>query len=260
MTRRSCVVTGSSGAIGSAIADGLEQAGWMVVGLDAVPPLETVVADSAVRVTVLGDVADPGAHARVADEANDRAPLRGWVNCAGYNVLGSVATLDPAALHRGVDVNLLGVFHGTAEAVRRFLATSADHPSFSIVNISSIHGSAGFPGFAAYAMCKGGIEALTRQVAAEYAGSGLRCNAVAPGLIHSPMNEALLANAEDPQVLRDAWDELSPIGRWGRPEDVSALVAFLMDEVMSGFMTGETIHVDGGARTLARGQKPWGKA
>ncbi|MBN9171325.1 MAG: SDR family oxidoreductase, partial [Microbacterium sp.] len=123
----------------------------------------------------------------------------------------------------------------------------------SIVNISSIHAAVGFPGFAAYAMAKGGIEALTRQVAAEYVASGIRCNAVAPGLIESEMNAQLLAEASDPDALQAAWSALTPMGRWGTPDDVAAVVAFLLDGA-SGYITGEVLAVNGGATVLARGR------
>ena len=82
--------------------------------------------------------------------------LIGWVNCAGYNILGTVTDLGEAELRRGVDVNLFGTFFGIAAACRAFLASSNEVGSRSIVNISSIQASVGFPRFAAYAMTKGG--------------------------------------------------------------------------------------------------------
>ena len=252
---RACVVTGGAGSIGRAIVQRLRADGWRVVSLDLVGSGE---ADAAVQ----GDVADPNAHAAAAERAAELGELRGWVNCAGYNILGSVAEVDETAVRRGVDVDLLGVFFGTAEAARRMLKLDGGEPDGpqlrgrtrgSIVNISSIHAAVGFPGFAAYAMSKGGIEALTRQVAAEYVSRGIRCNAVAPGLIESEMNEQLLAEASDPAALQAAWDALTPMGRWGSPADVAAAVAFLLGSG-SGYITGEVLAVNGGATVLARGR------
>jgi NAD(P)-dependent dehydrogenase (short-subunit alcohol dehydrogenase family) len=243
--RRACVVTGGAGSIGRAILRRLRADGWRVVCLDLVEPPRGE-ADAA----VCGDVADPASHAAAAREAVRLGDLRGWVNCAGYNILGSVADVDEQALRRGVDVDLLGVFFGCAEAARRMLTIGG---SRAIVNISSIHAAVGFPGFAGYAMAKGGIESLTRQVAAEYLGRGIRCNAVAPGLIESEMNEQLLAEAPDPDALTTAWAALTPMGRWGAPQDVAASVAFLLGDD-SAYISGEVLSVNGGATILARGR------
>jgi len=245
----SVVVTGSSGAIGGGIARELDARGWRVIGLDVVPPSQDRPGP-----TIVGDVADPASHAAAARAAAQAAPLRGWVNCAGYNILGTVDALAVEDLRRGVDVDLLGVFLGCAEAVRNFLPRSGSEGGCSIVNISSIQAATGFRGFAAYAMCKGGIEALTRQIAAEYAAQQIRSNAVAPGLIESPMNDALVARSSDPEALRRSWRALTPIGRMGHPHDVAAAVAFLLDEDLAGFITGEVLAVNGGALTMARSE------
>jgi NAD(P)-dependent dehydrogenase (short-subunit alcohol dehydrogenase family) len=241
-----CVVTGGAGAIGAGIVARLRAGGWCVVSLD-VAKRHPVAPDA----VVAGDVADPDAHRQAAAVAEELGDLQGWVNCAGFNILGAVDLLDEQTLRRGLDVDLLGVFFGTAEAVRRMRARG-DGALGSIVNVSSIHAAVGFPGFAAYAMAKGGIEALTRQVAAEYVAHGIRCNAIAPGLIESEMNDRLLAEAADPDALRRTWSRLTPMGRWGRPADVAAGVAFLLSQD-AAFITGETLAVNGGATVLSRG-------
>lgn len=253
MTPGSCVVTGAAGGLGRGIVDLLLESGWSVVGLDLHDSTPHSDAHGDNFISVVGDVAEPGAHADASAAAEAVAPLTGWVNCAGYNILGSVAELSEADLLRGVSVNLLGVFHGTATACRAMLAAGGDTPHGSIINISSIQASVGFPGFAAYAMTKGGIESLTRQVAAEYVSAGIRCNAVAPGLIESPMNAALLAESADPAALRSAWRQLTPMGRWGTARDVAAAVVFLLGEG-SSYITGEVLAVNGGALTIAPGQ------
>ncbi|MCI0158757.1 SDR family oxidoreductase [Leifsonia shinshuensis] len=241
MVNGSCVVTGAASGIGAAIAAELAERGWAVVGLDLHP------GDGGTEI-VIGDVADPAAHRSAADRAAERAPLRGWVNCAGYNILGSVVELAHADLVRGIEVDLLGVFHGTAEAMRRFLTLAAADRDAAVVNISSIQAAVGFPGFAAYAMAKGGIEALTRQVAAEYVTEGVRVNAVAPGLVESPMNEAIL----DPE-REERWRHITPMGRWAKPREVAKAVAFLLSADAS-YITGEVLAVNGGALALAPGQ------
>ena len=255
MSERSCVVTGSSGGIGLGIVKELLNKGWHVVGLDIQEPRNSEnfnFPQSHFR-SVVGDVALPDAHEAAARLAESLAPLHGWVNCAGYNILGSVAELEVEELRRGIDVDLLGVFYGTAEAARHFLERPVEERRASIVNISSIQASVGFPGFAAYAMAKGGIEALSRQVAAEYIRQGIRCNSVAPGLIESPMNESLLNDAPDAKVQHWRWGQITPMGRWGTAGDVASAVSFLLSED-SSYITGQVLAVNGGALTLAPGQ------
>lgn len=250
---QSTVVTGAAQGIGRAAATRLIAQGWDVVGVDIDGPgladdgWTTVGPGSFFALE--GDVADAATHEAAAEAAESMSPLRGWFNNAGYNITGSVAELSPEAYGRGLDVVLGGVFRGTAEACRRMQDTGG-----AIVNMSSIQGLMGFPGFAAYATCKAGIVGLTRQVAAEYASRGVRCNAVSPGLIATDLATRTLAEAADPEAVRAAWDVLCPIGRWGTPADVAAAVSFLMSDD-AGFITGHNLVIDGGATVLARGQE-----
>ncbi|MER6523685.1 SDR family oxidoreductase [Streptomyces sp. NPDC001508] len=245
--QRSCVVTGAAGGIGAGITARLRADGWRVVGIDIAPAFGDV------DIPVVGDVASRDSHHEAAQAAIGLAPLAGWVNCAGYNILGTVADLADEDLRRGVEVDLFGVFYGCAQAVRRFLDQPEDRRAGAIVNISSIQAGVGLRNFAAYAMCKGGVEALTRQVAAEYVGRGIRCNAIAPGLIAGPMTDDMIARSPEPETLRQFYEALTPIGRYGTPDDVAAAVAYLLDEASSGFVTGQVLAVNGGATVLARG-------
>jgi NAD(P)-dependent dehydrogenase (short-subunit alcohol dehydrogenase family) len=171
------------------------------------------------------------------------------VNNAAYNIIAPIHEIDRETYDKGIAVVFGGVFWGTAIAVRRMLANGGGN----IINISSVQALTGFRGFPAYAACKGAIISLTRQVAAEYAGRGIRVNAIAPGLIMTPMNDKLLADAEDEDALRRSWDQLCPVGRYGQPEDIAEATYFLASDQAS-FITGQVLQVDGGATIIARGQ------
>ena len=222
------LVTGGTSGIGRAIARGFVEAGCgvLVTGLD-----EEAVRGSDLDATVL-DVADDRAVRTLAARL-DRLDV--LVNSAGMILRGG-AEFEAAGFTKVIDVNLTGALR-VSQACRPLLAARRG----SILNIASMLSFFGSGQAPAYSASKGGIAQLTKSLALAWAGEGIRVNAVAPGWIMTELTRPL---QEDPARSRAILDR-TPLGRWGRPEDVSGAAVFLCSPA-AAFITGAILSVDGG--------------
>jgi len=241
----SVVVTGAGQGIGRATVERLIEAGWYAVAVErdeeSANALRSTIAPEKGGV-LRADVTDPGTFEKARDLAVANAPLHGWVNNAGVPHPVSLHRATQADLTTVLAVNLEGTFWGCAMAVRTFLEQKS---AGAIVNVSSIHGRASFAGHAAYDMSKGGIDALTRNVAIEYGPVGIRANAVAPGGIRTPLLERGIATADDPAAAESRLRDSPPLRRIGEASEIASVVAFLLSTDAS-YLTGQSIAVDGG--------------
>jgi NAD(P)-dependent dehydrogenase (short-subunit alcohol dehydrogenase family) len=162
-------------------------------------------------------------------------------NNAALAIPGSVVEIDEGSWLRVLDVNLSGVWRGMRAAIPHMLRQGAG----SIVNVSSVQSLVGFEGWAGYAASKGAINALTQQAAVEYAGRGVRVNAVIPGTILTEMNERIMQASDDPEAVMAGWVSMHPVGRVGRPDEVAHAIVYLASDE-AAFVTGSLLRVDGG--------------
>jgi NAD(P)-dependent dehydrogenase (short-subunit alcohol dehydrogenase family) len=234
-------VTGGASGIGAAIARRLMADGARVAVLDR-------------------DVSDPPAgalavQADVTDDASVRAAvdrvLQEWdrldvlVNNAGIGAQGTVTDNPDDEWHRVLDVNLLGMVRATRAA----LPALRRSPSAAIVNTGSIAATAGIPQRAVYSASKGAVHALTRAMAADHLGEGIRVCAVAPGTADTPWVGRLLERADDPAAERAALEARQPHGRLVSADEVADAVAYLANP-RSTSTTGIVLAVDGGMQEL----------
>jgi NAD(P)-dependent dehydrogenase (short-subunit alcohol dehydrogenase family) len=169
------------------------------------------------------------------------------VNNAAQAIGGVVDEIDEATWNRVMSTNLTSVWRGMKVCIPEMRKQGKG----SVINMSSVQSLAGFKGWAAYAAAKGGVNALTQQAAVDLAPVGIRVNAVAPGTIMTPLNEKVFREHPNPDELIATWNRAHPIGRFGQPEEVAELVAFLASDRAS-FITGEIVRIDGGL--IVRGE------
>jgi NAD(P)-dependent dehydrogenase (short-subunit alcohol dehydrogenase family) len=238
------VVTGSATGIGRVVAEAMVKFGAKVIAADLNPEVSRAFGtpDDPPRVgAILGDVSKAGDAERIVGAAIDLfGGLDVLVNCAGISVLAAAVDMLESDWDRILAVNLTGTFLCSRAAARYM----RDHDGGSIINFTSQVAEVALPTRSAYIASKGGVRALTKALALEFAPYGIRVNAIAPGPIEV---ERTRANLHDPQY-RDLFMSRMLLGRLGTPEDIVGPAVFLASGA-SSFMTGSTILVDGGYLT-----------
>jgi len=227
-TGRVAVVVGGASGIGAAIADGFTADGWRVVVAD----LPGTGADSTV------DVTDEASVAAVLDGVvAEHGGLDLVVNSAGVSTLGNVVDLAADEWRRVVDVCLTGAFLVIKHAGQRLVEGG------SIISLSSLNGRQPGAGLAPYCAAKAGLSMLTQVAALELGPRGIRVNAIAPGLVVTPLTQPAM---EIPGI-EDDYLENTPLGRSGRPDEIAAAAVYLAN---AGWVTGEVLDINGGAHLM----------
>ena len=238
LTGKGALVTGASGGIGWAIAEALHAQGAIVaISGTRAEKLKAIAAELGSRVFVLPcDLRDRPAVAQLVDTAEKTlGQVDILVNNAGITHDNLFMRMKDEEWDDVIAVNLTSVFVLTRGILRGMMRRRAGR----IVNIASISGVLGNPGQGNYAASKAGLVGMTKSLAREVSSRGITANCIAPGFISTPMTDALTPK----QV--EAIAAAIPAAKFGKPEDVAAVVVFLASDE-AGYVTGETVHVNGG--------------
>lgn len=246
LTNRTAIVTGAANGIGLATATLMVEEGARVV-------LTDIAADAgAAAAARLGpnasfrplDVTDPAQWEKLVAEIEAGPGLDILVNNAGIVLLKDIESTSLEDWRRIHQVNLDGVFLGCKHTIGAMKRRGGG----AIVNVSSIAGMVGHHSLAAYCSSKAGVRLLTKSIALHCArrGYNIRCNSVHPSFAATAMVDAMIAEARDPEKMREALTRAAPLGRMAEPVDVARTILFLASDE-AAFTTGAEFVVDGGA-------------
>jgi NAD(P)-dependent dehydrogenase (short-subunit alcohol dehydrogenase family) len=242
---RVVVVTGGARGLGEAIVRRFVVEGGRVVVADVGDPAEPLDGVRYLHCDVTDRERVEGA-ARSVEEVEGRLDV--LVNCAGIQRVGLTDEIDPDEWRRVVEVHLFGAYHWGREALRIMRTQRAG----AIVTVASVAGIFALPGRGPYSSAKAGLMGLTRVMAVEVASLGIRVNAVAPGMARTAMLDQGIA---DGSIDADGMMEEIPMRRFGTTDEMANVVLFLASED-AGYVTGQTVVVDGGWTILGMRSRP----
>jgi dihydroanticapsin dehydrogenase len=244
---KACIVTGAGSGIGRAIALRFaEEAGKVMCvdqnGASAIQTRDLIASAGGIAKAVTADVSDPAQVLEfVLACAAEFGRVDVLVNNAGVNIPGLLHEVTDEVIDKTLNVNVKGAIYGC----RAVLPFMLEQGSGTIVNISSVNGLVSEPFLSVYSASKGAVVMLTKGVALDYAKKGIRCNAICPGWVDTPINYAHADMLGGLEKVYASIDSFQPIGRPGTPREIAHLALFLASDEAS-FMTGSIISADGG--------------
>ncbi len=241
LENRIAVITGAASGIGLACASRYAAEGATVIGLDtqACSDWEQQVASNRGSRLQRVDVTNGQALKEVADDVVQQfGSIDILITAAGVGDGGPVNMLDEASWDRVVDINLKGTYLSIKAVIEQMMSQR----SGSIITVASVEGINGTEGGSAYNASKGGVVLLSKNIAIDYGRLGIRCNAICPGFIETPMFEDVMAAM--PDFKADIGKQIK-LGRFGKPDEIAGAALFLASDDAS-YMTGQALVVDGG--------------
>lgn len=243
---KTALVTGATRGIGRATALALGEAGWWVLatGRDEVVGKQVgeALRERAGGEFVPGDLTREGIPESLIDRTVERTNrLDLLVNNAGVHFLATLEELDPAAYDRLMAVNLRAAVLLARAAIPVMRAGEGG----VVVNVASEAGLVAVPRQVAYNLSKAALIMLTKSIAADHAGDGIRAVSICPGTTRTPLVEQAIASAPDPEAHARTLASSRPAGRLGTPEEIAAVIAFVADDA-APYMTGSEVVIDGG--------------
>ncbi len=239
--RRSVIITGIAGGVGSATARVFKKAGWYIIGVDRRPVTKTRYSDYVLR----GDISDPREARMLFRHIKKKVSgVDALVNNAALQLIRPFKDITPRQWDASMASNVRSVYCAVRETLPLF-----DRRNAAIVNVSSVHARASREGMSLYAASKGAVDALTRALAIEFAPSGIRVNAVLPGAVDTPMlrkNLRLRHKKMSNAALKRLCEKGQPLTRIACPDEIARVIYFLADSAQASFLTGETLIADGG--------------
>jgi len=236
LSGKTVLITAAGQGIGKASAQLLASEGARVVATDINVDLLRELGDcERLRLDVLDGAA-------IEQLARDLGGIDVLFNCAGYVHAGTILDCDERAWDFSFALNVTAMYR----IIRAFLPAMLRAGSGSIINMASVASSVkGVPNRFAYASSKAAVIGMTKAIAADFVGRGIRCNAICPGTIQTPSLEQRLAATGDYEAAQAAFIARQPMGRLGRPEEIAELVLYLASDA-SSFTTGVAHVIDGG--------------
>ncbi|MGH9160694.1 MAG: SDR family NAD(P)-dependent oxidoreductase [Vicinamibacteraceae bacterium] len=240
---RVAMVTGAAQGIGRRTSEVLAEQGYGLALNDLRMPAETLAAVRALgsdAIELVGNVTDEAFVSHAVEAVRQRwSRVDVLVNNAGVSFMAPAETTGADDFRRVIEVNLVAPFL----LAKAFGTMMLEQKSGSVINVASVAGVVGIADRSAYNASKHGLVGLTRTLAAEWGGQGVRCNAVCPGWVKTEMDHADQAGGAytDTDIIRRV-----PMARFATPDDIARAIAFLADPAQSGFVNGHTLTVDGG--------------
>ena len=233
------LITAAAQGIGRATASAMAREGALVLATDVNTTLLVGLEAEASMTTDHLDVTDGSAIAKLAEEHGAFDIL---VNVAGFVHHGSILDCEEKDYDLSMNLNVRSMYR----MIRAFLPAMLDRGGGSIINMASVASSIkGIPNRFVYGTSKAAVIGLTKSVAADFVGRGVRCNAICPGTVQTPSLDERIAAFDDPEAARRNFIARQPMGRLGAPEEIAAIAVYLAGDE-SAYTTGQVFIVDGG--------------